>query len=174
MHNVPQHNRRGQSATDSPLRVEPISTWHDRQVSSASSTSTNFIERLWALGPVRYLTMGGLAFLFDAGVLWLLHDGFGLDLALSTAAAFLLSFAVTYTLQRTFAFGGDSGVAPSIVRYTILVLFNTLATTAIVWLVDALGAPWIVGKIAAVVATTVWNYFIYRYWVFAPRKETTN
>ena len=28
----------------------------------------------------------------------------------------------------------------------------------------------IVGKIAAVVATTIWNYFIYRYWVFSARK----
>lgn len=118
--------------------------------------------------------MGGLAFLFDSGMLWLLHDILRIDLAISTATAFLLSFAVTYLLQRRFAFGGDSGVAPSVLRYAVLVGFNTLATTGIVWAASALGAPWIVGKILAVALTTVWNYFIYRYWVFAPRKEKTH
>jgi len=115
--------------------------------------------------------MGGLAFLFDAGLLWLLHDALGVDLAISTATAFLLSFAVTYTLQRKFAFASTNAVAPSVVRYAALVIFNTLATTAIVWALTALGLPWIVGKITAVVATTVWNYFAYRHWVFASKKD---
>lgn len=141
-------------------------------VSTRSTTpSRSLIGRLWALGPVRYLTMGGLAFSFDAGMLWLLHDAIGIDLAVSTAAAFLLSFAVTYTLQRKFAFASENAVAPSVFRYTVLVIFNTLATTAIVWLASAIGLPWLVGKIAAVVATTIWNYFVYRYWVFAPKKS---
>lgn len=137
------------------------------------SVPSSPLGRLWALGPVRYLTVGGFAFLFDVGTLWLLHDVVGIEVAISTAAAFLLSFAVTYVLQRRFAFGGDSGVAPSVLRYTVLVGFNTLATTGIVWAVSAVGAPWIVGKVLAVALTTLWNYFIYRYWVFAPRKEKT-
>ncbi|WP_181155796.1 GtrA family protein [Microbacterium sp. MYb72] len=138
---------------------------------TSTSPSRSLIARLWALGPVRYLTMGGLAFLFDAGLLWLLHDAIGIDLAVSTAVAFLLSFAVTYTLQRKFAFSSDSSVAPSVFRYTVLVIFNTLATTAIVWFGSVLGLPWIIGKVAAVVATTIWNYFVYRHWVFAPKKD---
>jgi putative flippase GtrA len=128
------------------------------------------IVRLWSSSAVRYLFVGGLAFLFDIGVLWLLHDVFGVPLPISTPAAFLLSFVFTYTLQRTVAFRASDGVAPSVVRYAILVAVNTVATTAIVWAADAVGLPWIVGKIAAVVATTIWNYFVYRYWVFSARK----
>lgn len=139
--------------------------------SSSAPPSPTFIGRLWALSQVRYLTMGGLAFVFDAGMLWLLHDVFGIYLPVSTATAFLLSFAVTYTLQRKFAFSAENPVAPSVVRYALLVILNTLATTAIVWLFNTVGFPWIVGKVAAVVATTIWNYFAYRYWVFAPKKD---
>ncbi len=128
------------------------------------------IVRIWSSSAVRYLFVGGLAFLFDVGVLWLLHDVLGVPLPISTPAAFLLSFAFTYTLQRTVAFRASDDVAPSVVRYAILVAANTVATTGIVWAADALGLPWIVGKIAAVVATTIWNYFIYRYWVFSARK----
>ncbi len=44
---------------------------------------------------------------------------------------------------------------------------GSLATTGIVWLIDALGWGWLAGKAAAVLATTIWNYFAYRHWVFA-------
>lgn len=128
------------------------------------------LGRIWSLSSVRYLVVGGFAFLFDVGLLWLLHEGLKIPLAISTPVAFLASFAVTYTLQRTIAFRADTGVAPSVLRYAGLVLFNTLATTGIVWGWAALGGPWLVGKVFAVVATTVWNYFAYRYWVFTPRE----
>lgn len=125
--------------------------------------------RIWSHSAVRYLVVGGFCFLVDVALLWLAHDVLGIPLAIATALAFLLSFAVTYTLQRIVAFSSDAGVVMSVGRYTALVIFNTLATTAIVWAIAATGSPWIVGKVAAVVATTVWNYFAYRHWVFAPR-----
>ncbi|MBD3942032.1 GtrA family protein [Microbacterium sp. NEAU-LLC] len=131
---------------------------------------TSLIARVWSSSAVRYLVVGGFSFLFDVGVLWLLHDVLHVALAIATPVAFLLSFAVTYTLQRTVAFRAADGIAPSVLRYAILVAVNTVATTAIVWAGDALGLPWIVGKVAAVVATTIWNYFAYRYWVFDSRK----
>ncbi|WP_347344825.1 GtrA family protein [Microbacterium sp.] len=134
------------------------------------SEASSLLMRLWSSSAVRYLLMGGFAFLFDIGVLWLLHEAFRVPLPISTPAAFLLSFAVTYTLQRTVAFRASDGVAPSVIRYALLVAFNTVATTGIVWAADALGMPWAVGKVAAVLATTVWNYFAYRYWVFSTRK----
>lgn len=130
----------------------------------------SLLARIWAHSAVRYLVVGGFAFVFDVAVLFVLHDVLGIALAISTPLAFLASFVVTYTLQRTIAFRSGDGVAPSVIRYAALVAFNTVATTAIVWGWDALGGPWIVGKILAVVATTVWNYFAYRYWVFAPQK----
>ncbi|WP_051662318.1 MULTISPECIES: GtrA family protein [unclassified Microbacterium] len=124
------------------------------------------VRRIWSHSAVRYLVIGGFCFLVDAGLLWIAHDLLGVPLAVATPVAFLASFAVTYTLQRVVAFASDSKVVPSVARYTALVIFNTIATTAIVWFVDSLGGGWFVGKVLAVIATTVWNYFAYRYWVF--------
>ncbi len=101
--------------------------------------SSPLIVRLWSSSAVRYLVVGDFAFLFDIGVLWVLYEVFHVPLPISTPAAFLLSFVVTYTLQRTVAFRSSDSVAPSVVRYTILVAFNTVATTAIVWAIDAIG-----------------------------------
>lgn len=125
------------------------------------------VTALWQKSAVRYLVVGGLCFLADFALLALMHSVFGVPLAIATPVAFLLSFAITYSAQRLLAFRSQSDVAPSIFRYTILVAFNTLATTGIVWAADALGWSWMAGKVLSVIATTVWNYFAYRYWVFA-------
>ena len=129
----------------------------------------SLFARLWQSSVVRYLAVGGFAFAFDAGVLWLLHEMIGIPLTISTPIAFLLSFVVTYTLQRTVAFRASDTIAPSTIRYAILVVWNTIATTLIVWLAVELGLAWIVGKVLAVVTTTIWNYFLYRTWVFRRR-----
>lgn len=130
--------------------------------------------RLRSSSAARYLIVGGLSFLFDIGMLWLLHDGIGVPLAAATAVAFLLSFVVTYALQRTVTFHSSNAVAPSVLRYAILVIFNTFATTAIVWALDAIGLRWEIGKVVAVAATTLWNYLAYRYWVFAGRRRMSD
>lgn len=125
------------------------------------------VARVWAHSGVRYLVVGGICFIADIAGLWALHDLLKLPLPIATPVSFLASFALTYTLQRVVAFASDTRVVPSVGRYTALVVFNTLATTGIVWLADAVGAGWFVGKVLAVVATTTWNYFAYRYWVFS-------
>lgn len=135
-----------------------------------SEPHTTLIARVWSHSAVRYLVVGGICFVADVAMLWVLHDVVGIPLAVATPVAFLASFALTYSLQRIVAFASDSKVVPSVGRYTALVVINTIATTGIVWLVDALGGGWFAGKVLAVVATTTWNYFAYRYWVFVDPK----
>lgn len=133
-------------------------------------STRNPVARIWSSSAVRYVVVGGFAFVFDVALLWLLHEMLGISLAISAPVAFLASFAVTYTLQRLVAFRSDEAVLPSVIRYTLLVAFNTVATTGIVWAANAAGLPWESGKVIAVAATTVWNYFAYRHWVFPTRK----
>lgn len=128
-----------------------------------------FFARLWASNPVRYVVVGGAAFIIDISLLALFYEVLHIPLAVSTPMAFLLSFAITFLLQRTIAFGSQGKLASSAVRYTILVAANTVATTAIVTSAAALGLPWELGKVIAVGSTTVWNYFAYRHWIFRTR-----
>ncbi len=116
---------------------------------------------------VRYLIAGGVAFLVDFGLLALFHEVFGWETWLAAGAAFVVSFAFTYTIQRVFSFGSDVPHGRALVKYTLLVAFNTVATAVIVGLVDESALSWAGGKVIATVVTTVWNYFAYKYWVFA-------
>lgn len=134
--------------------------------------SPTLARRVWASSVVRYLVAGGLAFVADFALLWVLHEVVGLNVGIAAVIGFLASFVVTYTLQRTVAFVSDAKVVPSVARYTALVIANTAATGLIVWGVDALGGGWVLGKVLAVAATTTWNYFAYRFWVFAGADES--
>lgn len=138
--------------------------------SDTPSSRGGVLSGLWSSSLVRYLVMGGLSFAFDFGLLFLLYDVASVPLAIATPTAFLASFVVTYTLQRLFAFRASDAVAPSVIRYALLVAANTVLTTGVVALADSLGWSWVVGKIVAVAITTVGNYFAYRHWVFARPK----
>ncbi|WP_431073508.1 GtrA family protein [Microbacterium phyllosphaerae] len=120
---------------------------------------------------VRYLLAGGLAFLVDLGLLALLHEVFGWPTWLAAGTAFVISFVFTYSIQRYFTFGSQEPHGRALLKYSLLVAFNTVATAGIVALIDLTPAGWAMGKIASTAAMTIWNYFAYRYWVFADRSR---
>jgi putative flippase GtrA len=120
---------------------------------------------------LRFVAVGLIAFGLDFGLLWVLHAVVGVPLWLSTGAAFLLSFLVTYLLQRVITFRSKSAHGRALIKYTSLVVFNTLATVLIVNLANTFVDSWAFGKIVATSVTTIWNYFLYRFWIFPPESS---
>lgn len=117
---------------------------------------------------IRYLVTGGVCFIVDFGLLALCSQLLRWPLWVATGFAFLVSFFFTYFAQRIFSFSANNPHGRALVRYGVLVGVNTLATIAIVSAIATLGDGWwAIGKIASTVATTIWNFFVYRYWVFA-------
>lgn len=115
---------------------------------------------------VRYLVIGGGAFLLDLGLLTLAYRGIGLPLWLATQIGFWGSFAFNFTLQHRFAFGGVAPTGRALWRYVLLLAVNSLANVVVVELFERLGWGFVTGKFTVTVLQTVWNYFVYRYWVF--------
>lgn len=115
---------------------------------------------------VRYLIVGGLSFGVDFGLLVLLHQVFGWAVGVSTAAAFLLSLIFNFVVQRKVSFGAHHKTHVSIVRYLVLVVANTVASVVIVELLAPTALGYMGGKVIATAAMTVWNFFLYRHWVF--------
>lgn len=129
------------------------------------------VRRMLEPSAVRYLLVGGSAFLFDAGLLALFREIFHWPVWVSAGTAFVLSFFFTYTLQRAFSFQSELPHGQALMRYIALVAFNTLATMSIVAVIALTPLGWFGGKVIATALTTVWNYFIYRWWVFPPGKS---
>lgn len=123
---------------------------------------------------IRYLVVGGVCFSVDLGLLATFTEILYWPLWIATGTAFLFSFFFTFALQRTISFKSDTPHGWSLAKYAILVAVNTLATISIVALLSKYPGGWVAGKIVATIVTTGWNYFIYRYWVFAQKKLELN
>lgn len=142
-------------------------------MAEAAGAQGGLIHRVWHNSAFRYLFAGGTAFVVDAGMLAIFRELLGWQVWLATGVAFVLSFFFTYFIQRIFAFGSDLPHGKALFRYIVLVAFNTLATMGIVSLIALTPLGWFAGKVMATGATTVWNFFIYRAWVFPPAMQTT-
>ena len=115
---------------------------------------------------VRYLIVGGLSFLVDFGLLVLLHQFLGWPVSLATAVAFLSSLVFNFIVQRKFSFDAGHKTHVSMIRYALLVVANTVASVVIVELLTPTVLGYMGGKIISTAAMTVWNYFLYRHWIF--------
>jgi len=124
------------------------------------------VRRLLDSSAVRYLVIGGLSFLLDFGLLALCYRVFGWPLWLATASGFLGSFFFNFFLQRRFSFRASTPLLGGVFRYSLLLAANTVATIVIVEFFERVGAGILIGKIIATVATTLWNFFLYKHWVF--------
>lgn len=122
---------------------------------------------------LRFLVVGGLSFLIDFGLLVLLHEVFGLALIVATPIAFLTSLVVNYALQRLYAFRATTSIGPSALKYLALVAFNTVAASLIVASSEHVGLGYEVGKVLSTALMTVWNFFLYKHWIFR-RAATTD
>ena len=116
---------------------------------------------------VRYVGVGVLSLLVDAGTLWLLYEHAGAALWVAASAGFWLSFAVNFSANKYLTFSARTGGRAQLVRYSLLVILNYLANLGIVTGLVALGLDAVISKIVAVAALTSVNFFAYRHWVFS-------
>jgi putative flippase GtrA len=124
------------------------------------------IRSIAASSVVRFIFVGGLSFALDLGLLVFLHEVLGVELWIATPVAFVVSLVFNFLLQRIFTFQATNHRGISAMKYVLLVVVNILVSDFIVTGFDALGWSYMVGKATSTILTTVWNYFLYRHWIF--------
>lgn len=123
---------------------------------------------------VKFFVVGAASFIIDLGLLAILHEVFDVDLWIATPIAFLTSLVFNFFVQRTFTFQSDTRAHVSFLKYGALVVFNVIATDVIVNLIAGAGVSYAVGKVVATVATTGWNFLLYKHWIFKPAPSTAH
>ncbi|MCU1532855.1 MAG: hypothetical protein JWO49_2426 [Arthrobacter sp.] len=121
---------------------------------------------------VKFLLVGGASFAIDLGLLALLHEVGKVDLWIATPIAFLASLVFNFLVQRKFTFQSGTRAHVSALKYGALVVFNVIATDVIVNLIAGAGHSYAIGKVISTIATTLWNFLLYKHWIFkaAPTK----
>lgn len=126
---------------------------------------------------IRYLISGGTAAAIDIGLLYLFVKLLHFWYLGSAVAAFIITFAASFLLQKFFTFKEDSRerVPVELSTYLFVSLINLGLNTLGMYLcvgilhVHYLAAQFIVNGILA-----VYSYFIYKYFVFYPLPHEKN
>lgn len=129
----------------------------------------------WPRQLFRYLAIGGLTVVVDIGLLALLHESGGVPLGLATTVAFCTAVVVNFLLNRAaMSASGSRGLTQHALRYGSLVVANYVITLAVVTTVGHVGYRYLVAKVAVVAGSTLWNFLLYRHWVFTPPRPPSS
>lgn len=118
-----------------------------------------------------YLVVGGSAFVIDFGLLALLKSGLGVAAWLAAVVGFSVSTVYSFWLQRHVTFSSELHLGHSVVRYGILLGFNTLVTAGIVEAFDRWWGMYLLGKVVSTALMTAWNFPIMKHWVYPQRRS---
>jgi len=135
----------------------------------------NLVKRLAAHKIVRYIFIGGLSYLIELSLLIGLRYGIGLEQTASVGISFWFAFAVSFVLQKFFAFKSTTLTAKRIVKqtlfYSTLVFVNFGFTLLFVHLFTPL-VGLIIARTTALIITTGWNFILYSRVIFKEPSST--
>jgi putative flippase GtrA len=123
----------------------------------------------------KFFVAGGIASATDLLFLFLFHGLFNLGIVLSTSVAFLLSFLVSFYLQRAWAFNRKE--EKKIPRELALYMLNAFLSLNINglgmhFLVNQVGIWYLLSQIIVNIMLGLLNFFIYKFIIFRHDDET--
>jgi len=118
---------------------------------------------------IRYIVIGGTSYAIELAVLLILAKLLHISPVLSVGVSFWVGLITSFFLQKFFAFNNKTLKAKHLlwqsVMYGALVLVNYLFTLWFVGLFNPV-VGLVVSRTIALIITTFWNYFIYKYVLF--------
>lgn len=131
------------------------------------------MDRLRNNTAVRYVVVGGLAYVVEMGVLFVLSTTFGVSSVMAVAISFWIGFVVAFVLQKFVAFQHHDTrpkvVARQLALYSTLVAWNYVFTLAVAQIFANFASIFVLRTIVILVVT-LWNFAVYRL-VFKERGE---
>lgn len=121
----------------------------------------------------RYLYAGLLAYSIEIGILFFLNNILNINPILAVSISFWISVFTTFYLQKIIAFGDFTRTVNAISKqfsiYVGLLIFNYFVSVAIVSVLpDSLA---VVGRSVVIVLSMMWNYYIYKNYIFHKGKN---
>lgn len=123
---------------------------------------------------VRYLVSGGSAFAAEYVSFLLLYAVLSAQLYVANTLSFCLGLAISFTLNRVWTFREGNykrAARHQFAMYAVLAACNVVLTNVIIGLLDRAGLDPRLGKIACMFFIVCWNFFIFRYVIFANHSE---
>ena len=118
---------------------------------------------------LRYMFVGGAAFIVDFGSLYILTDIFGIYYLISAAIAFLLGLVANYLLSISWVFNKRTLDSKSMEFgiFTFIGIIGLGINEFFIWFFTAeVGFYYLISKIISTVIILFWNFFARKYILF--------
>ena len=117
----------------------------------------------------RYTFVGGVAFIFDFGSLYILTEYFNIYYLVSAAMAFLLGLTINYLLSVRWVFEKRS-IKSKHVEFVVFVLIGIIGLALnelFIWFfTEIAGTHYLYSKLISTLLVYLWNFFIRKYTLF--------
>jgi putative flippase GtrA len=146
--------------------VSSLSTYAkaERTFRFSGSGSNSLIQQFY-----RYALVGGIAFCFDFGALFVLSRFLGIHYLISAVIAFLIGLAVNYALSTAFVFA-KSSVENKGIAFLIFALIGVAGlglNELFIWLfTEIAGLHYLLSKVVSTAFVYLWNFFARKYSLF--------
>lgn len=119
---------------------------------------------------VRYLVVGGSAFIMEFLSFIALYQHIKLILVLSNAISFCIGLLTSFVLNRLWTFAAKHKfkhtTSKQLNMYVSLALINLIATLMIVQILKSVGLEANTSKLIAMCLTSIWNFAIFKIYIF--------
>ncbi len=116
---------------------------------------------------VRYFVVGISGFVIDIGTLYLFTTQFGINPTLAVVYNQLLVMGYNFTLNKYWSFQNTALPHKQFIRYLILAGANYLFSIAVMYVANQVfGMNEIIVRVATIAVMTLWNFVIYKKWVY--------
>lgn len=127
--------------------------------------------------PIIYFWAFGLcAFGVEYCTFYIFYAELGWRLYIANSVSFILGMITSFTLNRLRTFASHQDYSKKVSRqfsyYAVLGAINFGLTNAIVEILASISVNPKIGKLIAMITTSLWNYFLYKHIVFNHRTET--
>lgn len=124
----------------------------------------------------KYLLIGGLAFAIEYGTFYILYIGLHIGLVIANSFSFILALLTSFTLNRLWTFGYqeyNKKAAHQLSFYVVLASINFILTNLIVEGLAALSLNPKIGKLIAMITTSLWNYILFKIIIFTHKESAS-
>lgn len=123
---------------------------------------------------IRFLIVGGFTFVVDYGSFFILFTALNEALYVANSISFTLGLITSFSLNRAWTFSNNNfakRVSHQFGSYLVLALTNLLMSNVFVGLLRHIGVNPRIGKIITIAVISIWNFFMYKKFIFTPEKS---
>lgn len=116
----------------------------------------------------RYFVVGLSGTILDLATLFVFKTYFDMSAVLAVVFNQLLMIQYIFFMNKFWSFGAQGQTSRQMIKFYALYGVNYIIAVAWMWAFhDLLGAQYLLVRLGNIAASTLWNFLLYKYWVFA-------